>query len=221
MSSRRFATLASVLFAVGCNTAPSDLRPWRASDHDHSEPSSQQAAPSRQSTGKDTGIHGIEEVVLVAWKQNCVRCHGVIGRGDGSQGAMFKASDLTRPEWQSATDDQQIAAVIKNGRGAMPAFELPQPTIDGLVRLIRLLKTAAQRSDAGAPRADAGAPGATSARPSGTLRPDVGASGAASARAPGGKAEAAPPRRPAPADATRTGASSESLGGSLPNGGAR
>lgn len=171
--------LSGVLLA--CEQAPPDRRPWRPSDHDHAaEPSPGQSVPANQSTGRDTGMHGIDEVVLAAWKQNCVRCHGVIGRGDGPQGAMFRARDLTDPEWQASITDAQIAGVIRSGKGAMPGFELPEGTIAGLVRLLRLLNPGAApgpqpraQDGAAAPaRRDAGAsprpPAPRSSNPNGT-----------------------------------------------------
>ena len=66
-------------------------------------------------------------------------CHGTVGRGDGPQGPMVRASDLTRPAWQASVTDAQIAQTIRTGRGSMPAFDLPESTVNGLVRLIRLL----------------------------------------------------------------------------------
>lgn len=117
-------------------------------------------------------MFGISEVALAAWKQNCTTCHGIIGRGDGPQGPMTKARDLTDPEWQKTVSDADIASAIKNGRGAMPAFPLPDSTIEGLVKLTRLLdRSRPLRSDAGAGDASAAAEGGQSA---GEVRSDGG-----------------------------------------------
>ena len=96
-------------------------------------------------------MHGITDVTIAAWKQRCVQCHGSVGRGDGPQGAMLRASDLTRPDWQASVTDEQIESTIKSGRGAMPAFDLPDSTLKGLVRVIRLLDASrmARAADAG------------------------------------------------------------------------
>lgn len=160
----KLAALVACWVLLACEQAPPDLRPWRPSDHDHAaEPNAGQSVPSNQSAGRDTGMHGIDEVVLAAWKQNCVRCHGVIGRGDGPQGALFRARDLTDPKWQASVTDAQIATVIRSGKGTMPGFQLPDSTVAGLIRLLRLLDAGAaaaantRRGDAGAPPSEADA----------------------------------------------------------------
>ena len=166
---RALRLLALLPLVVACNSAPPDLRPWRPSDHDHtSEPGNNQVVG-----GPDAGVdpelakHGLNEVAIVAWEQNCVRCHGRFGRGDGPQGGMVRASDLTSPRLQSAPDEQ-LLATIKNGRGLMPAFPLPEETLKMLVQLIRLLgqATAAAAEEAAAPAGSAApAPSAKPARP--------------------------------------------------------
>jgi mono/diheme cytochrome c family protein len=148
-----------VSLTLACSREPSDLREWRASDHDHTaEPNSAQASPQASAASNAADNDGVDEVTIVAWKQNCVRCHGVVGRGDGAEGAAVRATDLSRPEWQAGVTDEQIAATIQNGKGAMPAFPLPQGTITGLVRLVRLLNLKPPAGDAPAASAPAAAP---------------------------------------------------------------
>jgi len=162
--------LASVFVAaglIGCDRDPPDLREWRLSDHDHtSNPNSDQVEVDQNDAGAG-GMLGISEVIVVAWRQNCVTCHGTIGRGDGPQGRMLRATDLTKPDWQSGITDENIARVIRTGKGTMPAFNLPDTTVEGLVRLIRLLDAsryaeAAAAAASGAP-ATSGAPNPSSA----------------------------------------------------------
>jgi mono/diheme cytochrome c family protein len=152
----RFRALGLLLFGVACSRAPDDLREWRVSDHDHTtNPGAQQVVA--QPSSQPASMHGIDEVTLIAWKQKCVTCHGMFGRGDGPQGPMVRATDLSRPDWQAQRSDSQLSATIRGGRGAMPAFDLPASTIDGLVRLIRLLDASRAARGADGGTADGGA----------------------------------------------------------------
>jgi mono/diheme cytochrome c family protein len=136
--------LVASLFLIavaGCNSPPGDLRTWRAEDHDHTTNPGQDQVVAGPDAGPAPELAkvGLDEVTVIAWGQNCTRCHGQIGRGDGPQGPMFKAKDLTDPAWQRSVTDEQIALTIKNGRGQMPPFPLPDSTIKSLVHLVRLL----------------------------------------------------------------------------------
>lgn len=167
--------LCLVAFGVvaACSRQPDDLREWRPSDHDHTDsPNSGQvsSAPDSGRPVSPAAMMGLDEVVLATWKSKCVACHGLIGRGDGPRGSMLKVRNLADPQWQASVSDADIAATIKTGRGAMPGFELPDTTVSGLVRLVRMIGGAA--SDAGAPleggageggAVDAGAPRASAA----------------------------------------------------------
>ena len=63
-----------------------------------------------------------------------------MGHGDGPSGPMVKASDLTREEWQARVTDDEMIALIRNGKGSMPKFDLPEPVVRGLVARIRALR---------------------------------------------------------------------------------
>lgn len=145
---RIFAAL-SLLGA--CERAPSDLREWRVSDHDHTTNPNATQVEVKPDAGSPLAAQGVDEVTIVTWKENCAKCHGTVGAGDGPQGPMTHARDLTSPEWQAATSDAVIAQVIREGRGRMPAFKLPDATVASLVRLVRLF-------DARRPAAAVGAP---------------------------------------------------------------
>jgi len=140
------------------------MEEWTPADHKNSN----KPAPGQVDVKKRAGMpnlekHGITDVVLATWKQNCVTCHGTIGRGDGPQGRALRPPNLTDPKWQKVAIDSEIAFTIKKGRGRMPAFQhLPDETVVGLIRLIRMLN-----SDRSAAAAPGGKPAAKTESPSG------------------------------------------------------
>lgn len=125
-----------VLVLAGCDRSSGDVREWQATDHDRAPGQQGQVAPRPQgSTPPGSPDQSLAEL---AWQRNCVNCHGQRGRGDGPQGPMMRAPDLTRDEWQAQVTDAQIAEVIRKGRNRMPAFEaLPEQVVTGLVARIR------------------------------------------------------------------------------------
>jgi len=114
-----------------------EKREWTAADHD--QPASNQApqVSARSSAGHAPGAD--MSLIDLAWRRNCEKCHGPRGRGDGPEGPMVKAPDLTRAEWQAKVTDDEMAELIRKGKNKMPGFEaaLPAQVIDGLVRRIR------------------------------------------------------------------------------------
>ena len=138
----RFRIITAAMFALAlaaCGRSSSDMREWQASDHD--QPIGQQGqqgqqVPARPSSSSQSGPD--KSLVELAWARNCASCHGLVGRGDGPQGPMVRAPDLTRGDWQGQVTDEQISDVIRKGRNRMPAFEnLPPQVITGLVARIR------------------------------------------------------------------------------------
>lgn len=124
--------LALVIGLAACDRAPSadGLKDWAPTDHDGEKKSAKQGP-------KTTGGGGAPDLVDLTWRSQCQTCHGSEGHGDGPQGAMFKAADLGREEWQSKVADAEIAATITTGKGRMPKFELPEEVVKGLVVRVR------------------------------------------------------------------------------------
>jgi hypothetical protein len=158
--------------AGACSRAPDDLREWRPSDHRHTtETTSESSEQAPQVSGSaEQHLPGLDEVTIASYRRGCATCHGQLGRGDGPQGPMVKARDLSDPAWQASVSDAQIADTILRGRGRMPPFPLPPATIDGLVHLVRLFSS--DRSAASPPstapfgseEAPTGAPAASTAK---------------------------------------------------------
>ncbi len=134
------ALLAALLALAGCGKA---AREWRADDHDQ-EPSGgagaganpgqgAAAAPGSAAPGDD-----MASLVDSAWQSKCQKCHGPQGHGDGPSGPMVSAADLSDPKLQDAFTDDQLAVIIVNGKGRMPAFnDVPPELVGGLVRKVR------------------------------------------------------------------------------------
>lgn len=171
----RLLALALTATIIGCNSSPGDLRTWRAEDHDHTTNPGQDQVVSGPDAGPAPELArvGLDEVTVIAWQQNCTRCHGQIGRGDGPQGAMMRATDLTNPTWQRSVTDEQIALTIQKGRGQMPAFPLPESTVKQLVKLIRLLDVSKIPEHAGAGEPEEDDAPAPSGAPSGAPAPSA------------------------------------------------
>lgn len=165
-----FIFSGSCLAAMACKGKdPEQFPEWSPEDHDNQEqPNAGQVDTEKPRPGMPNMERlGINDVVLATWKQNCVPCHGVIGRGDGPQGMAMRPRDLTDPTWQRVAIDSEIAHTIRKGRGRMPGFpNIPEETVTGLIRLVRMLnaepRTAATADASSDPHA---APGAANRPP--------------------------------------------------------
>ncbi len=73
----------------------------------------------------------------------CVACHGATGEGDGPAAAALtpRPSDLTDPERMSQVSDEELLAIIAEGRGTMPGFstQLSDEQISALLEFVRAM----------------------------------------------------------------------------------
>jgi cytochrome c oxidase cbb3-type subunit 3 len=131
---RQGRVLLFLVFVAACDRAPSAdaLKEWSPADHDQ-EPG---RPPANQGV-RSADAGGVPALVEVTWRNQCASCHGAGGHGDGPQGQLFKAADLSKPEWQDQAKDEDIANTIKNGKGRMPKFDLPDDVVRGLVVRVR------------------------------------------------------------------------------------
>ena len=74
------------------------------------------------------------------YKKTCAMCHGPDGKGKTPVGKSMKVRDLTSAEVQKMSD-QELYAVIADGKGKMPGFKssLKDADIKALVVTIRNL----------------------------------------------------------------------------------
>lgn len=141
--------IAIVFLSCACDRPPQadSLREWTPSDH-HSTDDDKLAArdravakpPGPASQPAGTSPNDVQQLVDIAWRQQCTTCHGASGHGDGQMAAMLHPPDLTSSEWQSRVSDSEMLATIKNGKNRMPRFDLPEPVLQGLVARVRSLR---------------------------------------------------------------------------------
>lgn len=78
----------------------------------------------------------------VLFAQNCARCHGSTGKGDGPEGVNLpsRPRDLTAARMQSLSDGE-IFVTISQGRGYMPSWQsrLSELQIWDLINYVRTL----------------------------------------------------------------------------------
>jgi cytochrome c553 len=79
------------------------------------------------------------------YKENCERCHGVTGKGNGPESARQypSPSDLTDTQRMNALTDGAIFYQISEGRRPMPSFKR-RMTEDQRWQLVLLLRSFAQ-----------------------------------------------------------------------------
>lgn len=188
-------TLLGALFLGACDRVDAESLPeWSAADHtNQGQPSKNQVDTKKARPGMpDLEKEGITDVVLATWKQNCIACHGTIGRGDGPQARTFRPPDFTNPVWQKNAMAPEMTNTIKKGKGKMPPFaHLPDETVAGLIQLIRRLNS--DRSAAAAPKAPPAAAPTTEA----SAKADAPKEGTPSPTAPAAPPPAAPAKSPA------------------------
>ncbi len=120
---------------LACSPDPGPVREWQPSDHDQADLRANGAQVQQKTESAEDDTKSLTEL---AWRKNCTPCHGPNGRGDGPQGPMVKAPDLTSAELLQKLSDDDIANTIRQGKNRMPAFaNLPDRVVTGLVQRIR------------------------------------------------------------------------------------
>lgn len=82
------------------------------------------------------------------FQRKCALCHGADGSGQTDIGKSLKAPDLHSHDVQVMTDDQ-LAQIITNGKGQMPAYKviLKEDQIHSLVQYLRTLAPSANEEN--------------------------------------------------------------------------
>ena len=116
-------------------------REWSPADHDRLD-DTQQGPQGAQGPGPaqkaPPAVSGAVAEANAIWQSNCANCHGAGGKGDGPAGKALRVPDFSTR--QSRLTDDQLAAVIKSGRGQMPAFNFSPEITTALVKKIRTFR---------------------------------------------------------------------------------
>lgn len=77
------------------------------------------------------------------FQAQCAPCHGDGGKGDGAGAIAFdpKPSDLTDADRMGELTDDELMAILKEGRGGMPGFSaiIEQEELEAVLRYVRSL----------------------------------------------------------------------------------
>jgi cytochrome c oxidase cbb3-type subunit 3 len=86
-----------------------------------------------------SGAARVQADGAATFKNRCVKCHGVDGKGKPDF-----TPDFTDAKWQAAHKDEELTQTITDGKGEMPAYDaiLDKDQIAGLVKYIRSLAKA-------------------------------------------------------------------------------
>lgn len=148
--------LALALITSACGETQPELREWQPSDHhtaNAASPSDRRAAPPEDSA-EDPEQTEIRAATAL-FQTMCASCHGASGRGDGpGRPPAASIADFSATSFQSSRSDDDLASIIRDGRGGfMPAFgdQLSPTGVLALVRHVRRLGTPAAASGAPEP----------------------------------------------------------------------
>jgi mono/diheme cytochrome c family protein len=75
------------------------------------------------------------------YAQSCAPCHGPEGTGGTPMARMMRVGNLADPATHARLSDEEIVALVRTGRGRMPAFrDLSDQQIRDVVAYVRTLK---------------------------------------------------------------------------------
>jgi len=99
---------------------------------------------------------GSPELGARVYAQRCAICHGSAGEGNGpaASGLNPRPRNHTDGAYMNGRTDAQLLAVIRNGKGAMPAWKgvLSEPEIRAVLVHVRSLAVPPYRGSSGAHR---------------------------------------------------------------------
>lgn len=120
------------LSLAACDRVPTEARSeWSPRDHNG------EAKSSKQGERQAANPEGASALGDLAWLNQCANCHGPGGAGNGPMGPSSGARDLTGAEFKPRATAANISSVIKNGKGRMPKFDVPDEVVEALVKKVQ------------------------------------------------------------------------------------
>jgi mono/diheme cytochrome c family protein len=121
--------LTALALAVCVSSAcgePAPKREWTPADHGQPALSGDDRAPALDPSAQaaETSENSTARAAQALFIATCAGCHGRDGRGQGEArppGAQLP--DFASDTWQRSRSDSQLAQMIRDGRGMMPAFK--------------------------------------------------------------------------------------------------
>jgi mono/diheme cytochrome c family protein len=99
--------------------------------------------PVPSTTPTDTATMAGGDLGAQVYAQRCALCHGSAGKGDGPAAASLnpKPRNHTDGSYMNAQTDEQLLTVIRDGKGAMPAWKavLSEAEIQAVLKHVRTL----------------------------------------------------------------------------------
>jgi hypothetical protein len=98
-------------------------------------------------------VHAQTDQPTQLYRQKCLNCHGLDGKGTKTRAIIPQIPDFTHQEWQDGRSDVQIKLSITDGKGeSMPAFrdKLTAEQVERLIGHIRRFAPKPPRRRAGA-----------------------------------------------------------------------
>jgi len=106
-------------------------------------PSATQTPQANTTPSASTGAAPEGDLGAKVYVQRCVLCHGPNGKGDGPAAAGLnpKPRNHTDGSYMNSRTDEQLLQVIRNGKGAMPAWGkvLSEEEIQAVLKHVRTL----------------------------------------------------------------------------------
>ena len=157
MRLKLLVSIAGCLFFFGCPqetqqtgqnpnaqqpAQPATSQPAQPTNTAVQQPATTQPATTTGQTGQPATAAGGTDEGKKLYMTGCANCHGPDGTGAMMRAMLPKIGDLTSAEMHARMKDEDIAALIANGREKMPPFGgvFKPEQIQAIVAYVRTMK---------------------------------------------------------------------------------